>query len=449
MSGNRNALQPQPKKARGVRRLNSWPTWIAGGMVGVAVAATGWNYEHRAAQNQNAAEHLAKEPLPVDASSLDGLIRENNVHQALYRPPLPTAAPPKEAAPKPMDMTPASSEPAVDAAENARRQAWLTYYANEAQIEQARFTAERAALTADTSLGTGQTGTDSAASAAGIAGRIQTASLMPQAGSNATIPPDITGYGYGPGFPMGEFNSPAIPDTSGAREKQAFMANAGNMSGGDTLMATVRSPVAPDLLPAGDFLTCVSLGGEHSDAPGMFVGRVMQNIYDSATGRYLLIPQGSKVVGVYDNAVSQGQTRIPTAITRIIFPDSESIDLGSMPAADQSGFAGLHDQVNTHWWAKFGNALILGIAGAGVQLSQGTHYNGDGYNAQQIAAASLGQQFAELGAETARSGLSIPDTLVVRPGYRFTIQVTKDIVLRPYVDQRTSGSLVSLGPVLQ
>ena len=114
------------------------------------------------------------------------------------------------------------------------------------------------------------------------------------------------------------------------------------------------------------------------------------------------------MVGVYDNVVSQGQTRIPTAITRIIFPDSELIDLGSMSAADQSGFAGLHDEVNTHWWAKFGNALILGIAGAGVQLSQGTGYNdNNGYDARQIAAASLGQQFAELGAETARSGLTI------------------------------------------
>ena len=229
------------------------------------------------------------------------------------------------------------------------------------------------------------------------------------------------------------------------------MTQAGDTSGAsDTLMARVRDPISPYLITAGDFINCVSMGGENSDAPGMFVGRVTNNVYDSATGHYLLIPQGSKVVGVYDNVVSQGQTRIPTAITRIIFPDSESIDLGSMSAADQSGFAGLHDEVNTHWWAKFGNALILGIAGAGVQLSQGTGYNDtNGYDARQIAAASLGQQFAELGAETARSGLTIPNTLIVRPGYQFTIQVTKDIVLRPYVDERTPGASISLGPVVQ
>ena len=453
MSGNNTLLQTPPKKARGVRRLNSWPTWIAGGMVGVAVVATAWNYEHRATQTQHAAQQTDKEPLPSDGASLDGLIQDRNVHRVIFKPPLPTPALDVQkaiVAPPPAESAPST----VDAAEQARRQAWLAYYQNEAQVEQAKFTAEKAALTSDTALASGQTASDAAAPS-GVPGA---AAVMPQAASVGALMPPATGYsaGLGLGVPgyapvQGGLGYPAaVPDISGAREKQAFMANAGDTTGAsDTLNATVRDPISPYLITAGDFINCVSMGGENSDAPGMFVGRVTQNVYDSATGHYLLIPQGSKVIGVYDNAVSQGQTRIPTAITRIIFPDSESIDLGAMPAADQSGFAGLHDQVNTHWWAKFGNAVILGIAGAGVQLSQGTNTGYNGYNAQQIAAASLGQQFAELGAETARSGLTIPNTLVVRPGYRFTIQVTKDIVLRPYVDERTPEAPISLGPVLQ
>jgi type IV secretion system protein VirB10 len=121
-----------------------------------------------------------------------------------------------------------------------------------------------------------------------------------------------------------------------------------------------------------------------------------------------------------------------------------------MPAADQSGFAGLHDQVETHFWEKFGNAIILTIGGAGIQLSQGTGQSTNGYNAQQIGAAAIGQQFGELGQEYARSGLSIPNTLRIRNGYNFVVLVTKDMVLRPYVDRRsTAVQPVNLGAPLQ
>ena len=175
-----------------------------------------------------------------------------------------------------------------------------------------------------------------------------------------------------------------------------------------------------------------------------------RNVYDSATGRYLLIPQNSKVVGTYDNVVTGGQDRIPTVITRIIFPDSSSIPIGAMPAADQGGFAGLHDQVDTHLWEKFGNALILAIGSAGIQISQGNGQNSQGYSSTQIGAAAIGQQFGELGQEFARSGLTIPNTIKIRNGYNFAVQVTKDMVLRPYVDRRTAGMQpVSLGPIMQ
>jgi type IV secretion system protein VirB10 len=148
--------------------------------------------------------------------------------------------------------------------------------------------------------------------------------------------------------------------------------------------------------------------------------------------------------------VTNRQTRIPTVITRIIFPDSSSIPIGAMPAADQAGFAGLHDQVDTHLWEKFGNAMILPIGSAGIQLSQGTGQSTNGYNAQQIGSAAIGQQFGELGQEYARSGLSIPNTLRIRNGYNFVVQVTKDMVLRPYMDRRsTSVQPVNSVPVLQ
>jgi type IV secretory pathway VirB10-like protein len=103
-----------------------------------------------------------------------------------------------------------------------------------------------------------------------------------------------------------------------------------------------------------------------------------------------------------------------------------------LPGADEGGYAGFHDQVNTHLWAKLGNAVLISIGAAGVQLSQPQAVNGQNYNSQQIAAGALGQQFGELGQEYARAGLAIPNTLEIKAGYRFVVMVNKDIVLRPW-----------------
>ncbi len=147
----------------------------------------------------------------------------------------------------------------------------------------------------------------------------------------------------------------------------------------------------------------------------------------------------------------RSQTRVGVIWNRVIFPDTELIDLGSMEGADQGGYAGFHDQVNTHFWSKIGNAILISIAGAGVQLSQPQAVNGQNYNSQQIAAAALGQQFGGLGQEYARAGLSIPNTLEIRPGYRFVVMVNKDMHMRPYVDHRalSSSMPINLGPVVQ
>jgi len=89
------------------------------------------------------------------------------------------------------------------------------------------------------------------------------------------------------------------------------------------------------------------IGGVSSDLPGQILGQVSENVYDTATGRYILIPQGAKLVGTYDNAVTTGQERVLIAWTRIIYPDASSLDLGKMPGADEGGFAGFHDPVDS------------------------------------------------------------------------------------------------------
>jgi type IV secretion system protein VirB10 len=104
-----------------------------------------------------------------------------------------------------------------------------------------------------------------------------------------------------------------------------------------------------------------------------------------------------------------------------------------MPGADQSGYAGFEDLVNNHYWKVFGNALLLSVFAAGIQLSQPQAHNDQIFSSQQIIAGALGQQLGELGSETARRGLNIAPTLDIRPGFRFNVMVTQDIILKLWV----------------
>ncbi len=474
-------LAPLPRRGVGVRRLNRLPIWIGVFAVAGVTGAIGYTYELRSRSNAAAAHDADKRPEGATKPAvLNGAPDSGEIQSTAFRN---MVKPPTGAPPSPMPA-PGPAQTALndgggqvrqedDPATQARKQAWQTYYQQLASLQQSRMQAAQDAMKADTSSGisqgTAQTGGGGGlgqqiAQAQGSAQQAQeaaTGALQGGQGTAGGVAPVSAAGGYGVaggGLGVGGFGGgyailpPAGPDATGAREKQGFIGQAGNLGQNDTLAASVRDPVSPYVVTAGDVITCVAQGGENSDTPGQFVGRVSRTIYDSATGRFPLIPQGSKVIGTYDNVVSNGQSRIPSVITRIIFPDSSSIPIGAMPAADQAGYAGLHDQVDRHMWEKFGNALILALGSAGIQLSQGTGQSSNGYNAQQIGAAAIGQQFGELGQEYARSGLSIPNTLTIRPGYAFVVQVTKDMVLRPYVDRRTARpgvQAINLGPVMQ
>jgi type IV secretion system protein VirB10 len=178
------------------------------------------------------------------------------------------------------------------------------------------------------------------------------------------------------------------------------------------------------------------ISGINSDLPGEIIAHVSQNVYDSATGEYLLIPQGTKLVGAYDSHVAIGQERVQVAWTRLNYPDSSTLDLGNMPGADQAGYGGFHDQVNNHFWKIFGDTLMLSLLSAGAQLSQPQTTSATGVpTAGQTVAASMGQQFAATGAEITKRNMQIQPTLEIRPGYQFNVMVAKDVILEPYTER--------------
>lgn len=211
-----------------------------------------------------------------------------------------------------------------------------------------------------------------------------------------------------------------------------FMDSVAAAGGGSYSPARIEAARSAYELKEGTVIPAKLIAGVNSDLPGEVLAQVTRNVFDSSTGRYLLVPQGAKVVGTYNSNVSYGQRRVQIAWRRIIYPDGSSLDLGAMPGVDQAGYTGLKDKVDNHYGRIFGGAIAVSLFGAGVQLSQPQAANGENISAQQTIAAQLGQQLGTLGGDIARRGLSIQPTITARPGMRVQILLTADLALREW-----------------
>ncbi|MDY0215043.1 MAG: TrbI/VirB10 family protein [Bacilli bacterium] len=199
----------------------------------------------------------------------------------------------------------------------------------------------------------------------------------------------------------------------------------------DYLATQKVSPLSPYEVKAGTVIPGVMITGINSDLPGQLLGTVSENVYDTATGQYLLIPQGSKLVGLYSANVIFGQERVLIAWNRIIFPDAKTLSLGAMPGTDQAGYAGFTDLVNNHYMKIFGSAFMMSMITGGIALS--SNNNGNQYtetNSDKMISSMI-QEMGEVGKQMIQKNLNIAPTLEIRPGYRFNIFVTKDIILEP------------------
>jgi type IV secretory pathway VirB10-like protein len=183
---------------------------------------------------------------------------------------------------------------------------------------------------------------------------------------------------------------------------------------------------------AGTVIPAVMIAGINSDLPGQILGEVRENVFDTATGRYRLIPQGSKLVGRYDSTVSYGQQRVLAVWNRVIFPDGSSLELKGMPGADAGGYSGFNDLVDEHFGRIIGAAVLSSLFAAGIQLSQPQVTNGQNFTPGQTTAGTVGQQVGEAGQAVIQRQLNIAPTLEIRPGYLFNVMVSKDIILPVY-----------------
>jgi type IV secretion system protein VirB10 len=209
---------------------------------------------------------------------------------------------------------------------------------------------------------------------------------------------------------------------------------------------TLHPPASPYTVMTGSVIPAVMVSGINSDLPGPILAQVSESVFDSASGKTLLIPQGSRLVGVYRNASSYGQQRVQIAFQRLIFPDTSSMDLPQMPGSDQGGYAGFTDQVNNHYLATFGTAALTSLISAGQMVGQmaafggGGTYGPYGYSqpnqwvmAGETAGSAGSAQLGGLGQQVLGKGLNRPPTIEIRPGYEFNVMVTEDLVFpAPY-----------------
>ncbi|KKB84620.1 conjugal transfer protein TrbI [Devosia limi DSM 17137] len=197
------------------------------------------------------------------------------------------------------------------------------------------------------------------------------------------------------------------------------------------LPKSVVPQLSPYELKRGSVIPATLVTGINSDLPGRITAQVSQNVYDSATGRHLLIPQGSKLFGRYDSNVSFGQNRVLAIWTDIIFPNGATLQIGGMAGTDAAGYGGFSDRVDNHYLQTFGSAILVALIGAGTEMMipQDRDSFGNANSAEDAARRSFAETFGQMSQQTASKNLDVQPTLEIRPGYKFNVLVDQDIQL--------------------
>jgi type IV secretion system protein VirB10 len=235
-------------------------------------------------------------------------------------------------------------------------------------------------------------------------------------------------------------SQPGEYDPAAQKDKEDFERR--SRTDGQWMLNAVRSPGSQYELKSGTILPGIMVSGINSDLPGTLLAQVSQHVYDTATGRHLLIPQGSRLYGRYDSRVIMGQERVLVAWNRVILPDGSSFDLGSMPGVDQGGYAGFNDSANNHYLRLFGSALIMSMITGGMAysvdaLSDKSNSTNSNPSVQDEMGSALASTMGQSSMNLLNRNMNIAPTLEIRPGYRFNLIVVKDIVFdAPYMPWR-------------
>jgi type IV secretion system protein VirB10 len=227
--------------------------------------------------------------------------------------------------------------------------------------------------------------------------------------------------------------SAPIPNgTAGASDlmsqdhKLAFLN--GNVDRRTTSPDRVQPAASPYLLQAGAVIPASLITGLRSDLPGEVTAQVTEDVYDSPSGKFLLIPQGARLIGQYDAQIAFGQSRALLVWNRLIMPNGQSIILERQPGTDSEGYAGLEDEVDNHWGMLFKAAILSTLLSVGSEAGTSDSEN----NLAQAIRQGASQSFNQVGEQVVGRSLNIQPTITIRPGFPVRVLVTHDLVLEPY-----------------
>ncbi|AYW40760.1 TrbI/VirB10 family protein [Pseudomonas aeruginosa] len=398
------ALRAQP---RPVTRLNRRTlAALVGGLSVAVLGATIWSLQPSKPRSGNDPSELYN----VDrVSRSEGLERLPTDYSMLPPPPPPEV--PELGPPLPGDLGPAivqSQQPAVAS------YAPPGHDPEAAEREALRQEAEAAAASS-VFFNTGQGQTAAVAQATpGVPGMGNTL---------AAFDPLAAG-------PASTTAQPADPTAVQNRQdqKEAFLQSGSTETRNS---GNLQLPSSPYQVMAGTVIAGALVTGIKSDLPGDVIATVTEPVYDTATGRHLLIPQGSRILGRYNSQVSYGQTRVQVVWNRVILPDTSSLTLDNLVGTDPAGYAGLEDGVDWHWDRIFAGAVLTTLLGVGAELAAPENRQA-GDRIIIAGRDSLQDTVNQVGQEVTRRNLNIQPTLTSRPGLPVRIIVNRDLVLRPY-----------------
>ena len=226
-------------------------------------------------------------------------------------------------------------------------------------------------------------------------------------------------------------------DPNGQAGKIDFLRNSGgSLTPQGYLASSANLPVLqqfPYELKAGTIIPGIMLTGINSDLPGSVIAQVSENVWDTATGRHVLIPKGTRILGVYDSQVTFGQRRVQLVWNRLVFPNGTTLDISGSPGVDQAGYSGLSGRVNEHWGTMIRSALLASVFVAGAEMVYGRDSNTQGMGNQSrsprdVAAESAAGAILDMGTKLTNRASDIQPTITIRPGRRMGIFVQRDIV---------------------
>lgn len=440
-------------RASGVRRVNNLPVYIVGAALALFLVIMALVAADRARMQNRSATAKDEKPTATSmfAEGLVGKEKDGLVPTAAL--PLP-AQPPEPVTPPKSIPDNGTSLPPPQPPGNPRNDDGATD--PRIRIQQMKLTQLEEAIKAGTSVKASAPRSPGSAPQKGLSGgpasRDEASSRIAvlQQQIDAETPDDINGAYQaklkmlkaalqGNHVPADNPTSAAstsqesIPSDTEARGKDYSRYGAADKNDRWQLDSTVQGPRTPYELRAGFVLPAILVSGINSDLPGQVIGQVSQDVFDTATGKWKLIPQGSRLIGQYSSDVAYGQARVLIAWQRIVFPDGKALDIGAMPGADGAGYSGFHDQVNNHYLRLFGSALLMSAVTAGIAISQPDYNFADRRDARAAMSEALGQQLGHVTAHMIAKNMGIAPTLEIRPGYRFNVVATKDLTFsKPY-----------------